>query len=81
MCTVKLKVIGCVTFPTVIWQKLSHSTAVPMTLNDTEGYSLRSIAILGCITWSQITVAHVALPKAVLSTVNIFAVYRWPIKA
>ena len=43
--------------------------------NDTEEYSLRSIAILGCNRYSQITVAHVTLPKAVLSTVKIFAVY------
>ena len=45
-----------------------------MTFNDTEEYSLRSIAILGCNIWSQITVAHVTLPKAVLSTVKIFTV-------
>ena len=46
-----------------------------MTLADIEEYSLRSIAILGCNIYSQITVAHVTLPKAVLSTVEIFAVY------
>ena len=46
-----------------------------MTFNDTEEYSLRSIAILGCNICSKITVAHVTLPKAVLSTVIIFAVY------
>ena len=45
-----------------------------MTFNDTEEYSLRSIAILGCNIYSQIVVAHVTLPKAVLSTVKIFAV-------
>ena len=49
---------------------------VHMTFNDTEEYSLRSIAILGCNTYSQITVAHVTLPKAVLSTIKIFAV-QW----
>ena len=38
-----------------------------MTFNDTEEYSLRSIAILGCKIYSQITVAHVTLPKAVHS--------------
>ena len=47
---------------------------VQKTFNDTEEYSLRSIAILGCNRYSQITVAHVTLPKAVLSTVKIFAV-------
>ena len=67
-------VIGCVTFATVIWQWLSQPTAVPTTLADIEEYSLRSIAILGCNIYSQITVAHVTLPKAVLSTVKIFAV-------
>ena len=68
-------VIGCVTFPTVIWQWLAQPTAVPTTLTDTEEYSLRSIAVLGCNTHSQITVGNVTLPKAVLSTVKIFAVY------
>ena len=47
---------------------------VHKTFNDTEEYSLRSIAILGCNIYSQITVAHVTLPKAVQSTVKIFAV-------
>ena len=47
---------------------------VHMTFNDTKEYSLRSIAILGCNIYSQITVAHVTLPKAVLSTVKIFVV-------
>ena len=37
---------------------------------------MRSIAILDCNIHSQITVAHVTLPKAVPSTVEIFAVYR-----
>ena len=37
---------------------------------------MRSIAILGCNIYSQITVAHVTLPKAVLNTVKIFAVYH-----
>ena len=45
-----------------------------MTLNNTEEYSLRSIAILGCDIYSQITVAHVTLPKGVLSAIKIFAV-------
>ena len=47
---------------------------VHMTFNDIEEYSLRLIAILGCNIYSQITLAHVALPKALLSTVKIFAV-------
>ena len=47
-----------------------------MTFNDTEEYSLRSIAILACNIYSQIIVAYVTLPKAVLSTVEIFAVYK-----
>ena len=37
---------------------------------------VRSIANLGCNMYSQITVAHVTLPKAVLNTVKIFAVYK-----
>ena len=48
--------------------------AVQMTFNNTEEYNLRSIGILGCNIYSQITLAHVTLPKAVLSTVKIFAV-------
>ena len=47
-----------------------------MTLPDIEEYSLRSIATLGCNIYSQMTVAHVTLPKAVLSKVKIFAVYQ-----
>ena len=45
-----------------------------MTLADIEEYSLRSIATLGCNIYSQITVAHVTQPKAVLSKAEIFAV-------
>ena len=47
-----------------------------MTFTDIEEYNMRSIAILGCNIYSQITVAHVTLPKAVLNTVKIFAVYK-----
>ena len=47
---------------------------VHMTFNDAEEYGLRSIAILGFNICSQITMVHVPLPKAVLSTVKIFAV-------
>ena len=39
---------------------------------------MRSITILGCNICSQITVAHVTLPKAVLSTVKLFAVQGPP---
>ena len=46
-----------------------------MTFTDIEEYNLRSIAILGCNTYSQINVAHVTLPKAVLNIVKILAVY------
>ena len=46
-----------------------------MTLNDIELYSLRSIAVLGSNVHYQITVGNVTLPKAVLSTVKIFAAY------
>ena len=53
---------------------------VHMTFTDIEEYNLRSIAILGCDVYSQITVAHVTLPKAVLSTVEIFAVYAGQLK-
>ena len=46
-----------------------------MTFTDIEEYNMRSIAISGCNIYSQITVAHITLPKAVLNTVEIFAVY------
>ena len=49
--------------------------AVAKTLSDNEEYSLRSIAVLGGTMHSKITVGNVTLPKAVLSTVKIFAVY------
>ena len=39
-----------------------------------EEYNMRSIANLGCNMYNQITVTHVKLPKAVLNTVEIFAV-------
>ena len=38
---------------------------------------MRSIANLGCYMDSQIIVAHITLPKAVLNTVKIFAVYKY----
>ena len=53
---------------------MSQPMTVHMTFSDIEEHSLRLIAILGCNIYSQITLAHVTLPKAVLSTVKIFAV-------
>ena len=47
---------------------------VHMTFTNIEEYNMRSIAILGFNIHSQITVAHVTLPKAVLNTVKIFTV-------
>ena len=46
-----------------------------MTFTDIEEYNIKSIANLACNIYSKITVAHVTLPKAVLNTVKIFAVY------
>ena len=46
-----------------------------MTLTDIEEYSLRLNNVLDCAIYNQITVRNVTLPKAVLSTVKIFAVY------
>ena len=66
--------IGCVTFPIVFWLGLSQPLAVHMTVTDFEEYSLRLSAMFGCNMCSQITVGNVTLPKAVLSTVKIFAV-------
>ena len=48
--------------------------AVPMTLSDIKEYSLGSITVLGCNMHSKIIVGNLTLPKAVLSTVKIFAV-------
>ena len=48
--------------------------AVHMTLTDIEEYSLRLNNVLDCTIYNQITVGNVTLPKAVLSTVKIFAV-------
>ena len=47
-----------------------------MTFTDIEEYNMRSIAISGNNIYSQITVATLTLPKAVLNTFKIFAVYR-----
>ena len=49
--------------------------AVHMTLTDIEEYSLRLNNVLDCTIYNQITVGNVTLPKAVLGTVKIFAVY------
>ena len=46
-----------------------------MTLTDIEEYSLRSNNVLDCTMYNQITVGNVTLPKAVLSTIKIFAVH------
>ena len=70
-------VISCVTFPTVIWQWLLQPLAVHMTLTYIEEYSLRLNNVLDCIIYNQITVRNVRLPKAVLSTVKIFAVQEY----
>ena len=48
----------------VIRQWLSQPMIVQKIFNDTEEYSLRSIAIVGCNRYSLIAVAHVTLPKA-----------------
>ena len=45
-----------------------------MTLFDIEKYCLRLNTVLDCTMNNQITVGNVTLPKAVLSTVKIFAV-------
>ena len=46
-----------------------------MTLSVIEEHSLRSITALSCNMHSQITVGNETLPKSVLSTVKIFAVW------
>ena len=70
-------VIGCVTFPTVISLWLLQPMAVNMTFTDIEEYSLRLNTVLDCSMYYWITVGNVTLPKAVLSTVKIFAVYSF----
>ena len=65
-------VIDCVTCATVFFQWLLQATTILMTFNDTEMYSLRSLTILECNVCIQVTVAHVTLPKAILSAVKIF---------
>ena len=49
--------------------------AVHMTLTDIEEYSLRLDTVLDCIIYNQIIVGNVTLPKPILSTVKIFAVW------
>ena len=53
---------------------------VHMTITDIEEYSVRSNTVLNCTMYNQITVGNVTLPKAVLSTVKIFAECRELIK-
>ena len=48
-----------------------------MTLTFIEECNLSLNTVLDCKMYNQITVGNVTLPKAVLSTVKIFAVYRW----
>ena len=48
--------------------------AVNMMLTDIEEYSLRLNTVLDSTMNNKITVGNVTLPKAVLSTVKIFAV-------
>ena len=48
--------------------------AVHMTLTDIEKYSLILDAVLDSTMYNRIIVGNVTLPKAVLSTVKIFAV-------
>ena len=54
--------------------------AVHMTLTDIEEYSLRLNNVSDCTIYNQITVGNVTLPKAVLSTVKIFAVHSLRLK-
>ena len=49
--------------------------AVHMTLTDIEKYSLRLDTVFDSTMYNGITVGNVTLPKAVQSTVKIFAVY------
>jgi hypothetical protein len=51
-----------------------------MTLTDIEECSWRLNIILKCTVYNQISVGNVTLPKAVLSTVKIFAVQTAPCK-
>ena len=51
---------------------------VHMIFTDIEEYNMRPMATLGYNIYSQITVAHITLPKAVLNTVKIFAVQSLP---
>ena len=56
--------------------RLSQTTIVYMIFTDIKEYNMRSIAIVGRNIYSQITVANVTLPKAVLNAVEIFSVYK-----
>ena len=49
--------------------------AVHMTLTDIEEYCLRLGAVLDSTMYNRITVGNVTLPKAVQSTVKIFALW------
>ena len=54
---------------------MSCVLSLPVTVNEIEVYSLTTIIVLDSNKHSQTTVGNVTLPKAVLSTVKIFAVY------
>ena len=64
-------VIGCVTFPTVIWQQLLQPMAVHMMLTGIEEYRLRLNTVLDCTMNNHITVGNLTLLKALLNTVKI----------
>ena len=49
---------------------------VPMKLNDTEEYSLRSITILGFNMHSQITVRNLNAKSCIEYSQNIYSVYE-----
>ena len=49
--------------------------AVPMTLTDIKEYSLTLNTVLDCTMYNQITDGDVALTKALLTRIKIFAVY------
>ena len=67
--------IGCVTFSTVVWMQLSHAMAVYMKGNDSDECIYWISTPFYCYSHWQTTVANVTLPKAVRSTIEIFAVY------
>ena len=74
--------ICCVKFANVVCMRLSHATAVQMTVNDSDEYCYWKITPFCCNSHCQTTIAKVTLQKAVISTSKIFAVhcsvyYKW----